>query len=324
MEKIKKHDNLILLIVITIFSAVAVFSVRLRTGDEIWNFANIYKMVNGYQIYKDANVIITPIFFIIGEIAFKTIGANYFIFRILDSLIYSTMILIIYNILKQLKIRKRNALLYTLIIHYIMYTIVHGGANYNVLAILFVLLGIYITLKYNNTKKFTILNGIIIYLIIFTKQNIGVYYLIGTILMRIFKQKGYENLYKRHNMARNNNINTIYTNICNILAKWEPNRLYKLCIFRNRRIWNKKHKNRSSKYINTNCSNCHNYLQYNNIQKNSKQRAKTKYNNIFMYRNTNVTYSISNYKYISYNDWNIATCNRTIIFNRCSNKRIFK
>lgn len=191
MEKIKKHDNLILWGAVTLFSAIAIFSVRLGTGDEIWNFANIYKMVNGYQIYKDANVIITPVFFIIGEIAFKILGANYFIFRLLDSLIYSTMILIVYNILKQLKIRKSNALLYTLIIHYFMYTIVHGGANYNILAIMLVLLGIYITIKYNNTKRFAILNGIIIYLIIFTKQNIGVYYLLGTILMRIFNKKRY-------------------------------------------------------------------------------------------------------------------------------------
>lgn len=191
MEKIKKHDNLILWGAVTLFSAIAIFSVCLGTGDEIWNFANIYKMVNGYQIYKDANVIITPVFFIIGEIAFKILGANYFIFRLLDSLIYSTMILIVYNILKQLKIRKSNALLYTLIIHYFMYTIVHGGANYNILAIMLALLGIYITIKYNNTKRFAILNGIIIYLIIFTKQNIGVYYLLGTILMRIFNKKRY-------------------------------------------------------------------------------------------------------------------------------------
>lgn len=260
MEKIKKHDNLILWLAITIFTAIAIFWIRLRVGDEMWNFANIYKMVNGYQIYKDANVIITPIFFIIGKIAFKILGANYFIFRILDSLIYSTMILIVYNILKQLKIRKSNALLYTLIIHYFMYTVVHGGANYNILAIMFVLLGIYITLKYNNTKRFTILNGIVIYLIIFTKQNIGVYYLIGTIIMRFFYKTRHEKLHKKHNIAISNSISTINSNICNICTKWKPNRLYKLCIFGNRRIWNKKHKNRGIKYINTNCSNCHNYL----------------------------------------------------------------
>lgn len=265
MEKIKKHDNLILWVAITIFSAIAIFAVRLRTGDEIWNFANIYKMVNGYQIYKDANVIITPIFFIIGEIFFKILGSNYFVFRLLDILIYSTMILIVYNILKQLKIRKRNALFYTLIIHYFMYTIVHGGANYNVLAIMFVLLGIYITLKYNNTKRFIILNGIIIYLIIFTKQNIGAYYLIGTILMRILKPKRYEKLYKKHNVARSNSISTIYPYVYNICIKWKLNRLYKLCIFRNRRIWNKKHKNGNSKYIILNFSNCSNCLQHDHI-----------------------------------------------------------
>lgn len=243
MEKIKKHDNLILWVAIIIFSSLVIFSKYLNASDETWNFANIYKMVNGYQIYKDANVIITPIFFIIGQIAFKILGANYFVFRILGSLIYSIMILIIYNILKELKIRKANALLYTLIMNYLIYKILDAGANYNILAIMFVLLGIYITLKYNNTKRLTILNGIIIYLIIFTKQNIGVYYLIGTILMRIFKSKRYENLYKRHNMSNCNNISTIYSNIINICTKWKSNRFYQLCIFRNRRIWDKKYSN---------------------------------------------------------------------------------
>ena len=174
MKKIKKHDNLLLWIGIAIFSAIMIFRVELQVGDELWNFQNIYKMVNGYLVYKQANVIITPIFFWMGEILFKILGANYFVYRLFDVCIYSTMILMVYHILKQLKIEKRKALIYTLIIHYFIHTIVTGGANYNTLAITFVLLGIYISLKYGFTKRFTILNGIMMYIIIFTKQNIGI------------------------------------------------------------------------------------------------------------------------------------------------------
>ena len=63
MEKIKKYDNLLVWIGIAIFSAVIIFQVPVSAEDELWNFQNIYKMVNGYTIYQDANVIITPIFF---------------------------------------------------------------------------------------------------------------------------------------------------------------------------------------------------------------------------------------------------------------------
>lgn len=190
MKKIKKCDNLFLWIGAAIFSVFMIFRIEISAGDELWNFQNIYKMVNGYLIYKDANVIITPIFFWLGEIILKTFGANYLIYRLLGVCIYSTMILIIYNIFKQIKIEKRNALLYTLIIHYCIYLCMTGGANYNILAITFVLWGIYISLKYHHrTNRFIILNGIILYLTIFTKQNIGVYYLIATILMQLFTQK---------------------------------------------------------------------------------------------------------------------------------------
>ncbi len=196
MKTIKKHDNLLLWIGIAIFSVLTIFQIGISSGDELWNFQNIYKMVNGFKIYQDANVIITPIFFWIGEIILTILGANYFIYRLLDVGIYSTMILIIYNIYKQIKIPKRNALLYTLIINYFIYLCITGGANYNILAITFVLLGIYIFLKYQNNKnRFAILNGMVIYFVLFTKQNIGVYYVIGTIITQLILEKRNKKLY---------------------------------------------------------------------------------------------------------------------------------
>ena len=63
-------------------------------------------MVNGYQIYTDANVIITPIFFWIGFVLFKGFGANIFIFRLFDVFVYTIVAFLVYKILKQLKIEK--------------------------------------------------------------------------------------------------------------------------------------------------------------------------------------------------------------------------
>lgn len=183
-EKIKKYDNLILSIILALTSIIIAFSIETYATDELWNFQNVYKMVNGYTIYKDANVIITPIFFIIGKFILQIFGANIFIFRIYNIIIYASLILVIYSIFKALKLEKREAFMYTIITHYFFYKLIECGANYNILALVFVLIGIYISLKYLKQEKFNIINGILIYLIIFTKQNIGAYYLIGTIVLQ--------------------------------------------------------------------------------------------------------------------------------------------
>ncbi len=185
LEKIKKHDNFIVCIFFIIVNIIFVHSQLLTVGDELWNFQNVYKMINGYQIYKDANVIITPIFFIIAKIILQIFGSNILVFRIYHIAIFSIMILLIYQIFKTLNITKRMAFLYTLSLYYVILELIQSGANYNILAELFALVGILIFVKCFGEKKFNILNAIIIYMVLFTKQNIGVYYFIASTILQI-------------------------------------------------------------------------------------------------------------------------------------------
>ena len=69
-EIIKKHDNIIILFIMLLISSSFLLAVPLDANDELWNFSNVYKMVNGYQIYEDLNVIVTPLFFYLGKINF--------------------------------------------------------------------------------------------------------------------------------------------------------------------------------------------------------------------------------------------------------------
>lgn len=184
MKKIEKKE-ILLILGIAISASIMVFQIPLAAGDEIWNFQNIYKMVNGYQIYTDANVIITPIFFWIGFWLFKIFGANILIFRIFDILVYTILVFCVYQILKRLNIEKTKAIIYTLIFHYFSYELVTGGASYNTLAVLFVLIGTYFSLKEMTSNQFCILNGILMYVIFFTKQNIGAYYVLASIIIQI-------------------------------------------------------------------------------------------------------------------------------------------
>ena len=50
--------------------------------DELWNFSNCYKMFEGYKIYRDLNVIITPLFFYTAQVFFKLFGATILSFKI--------------------------------------------------------------------------------------------------------------------------------------------------------------------------------------------------------------------------------------------------
>ena len=80
INKIKEKDIDVILMLIYIISLITV-QCALEVSDEMWNFANVFKMANGYKIYVDLNVIVTPIFFFVGQILLSVLGKNYFIFR---------------------------------------------------------------------------------------------------------------------------------------------------------------------------------------------------------------------------------------------------
>lgn len=186
-EFVKKHDVLCVIILLVIIIAAITCRIELiLDADEIWDFQNIYKMYNGYEIYKDVNVIITPLFFKIGELLFKILGANLFVYRVYNVLINTIIYIYIYAIFKELKFSKRKSIIYVFTILLACKQTITSSANYNSLAILFFIIGIYLNLKSN---KNWIIHGIIIFLIFMSKQNIGIYYILGMLLKLILVKK---------------------------------------------------------------------------------------------------------------------------------------
>lgn len=197
-SKIEFFQDLLIKFFIILITFSFIFLIVLTPNDELWNFQNIYKMFNNFTIYKDANVIITPIFFYIGNLLFHIFSANYIVFRIYNILIYSLIFFIIYKIFKNLKAAKNLNILYITLIFLMIFQVIVAGANYNALAILFCLIGLnlYISKKSNN-----FLQGILIFLIFFTKQNIGIYYAITILLYELhlenFSKKYILNQFKK-------------------------------------------------------------------------------------------------------------------------------
>lgn len=192
---ISKYDEIILVIISFIIYGYTLY-VNLIIGDELWNFNNVYKMYNGYKIYVDANVITTPLFHIIGLGLFKILGANFFIFRIYNILMWTFLTLGIYKIYKALNISKIYSILFTEIIFGILMLAAQGMANYNTLAMIFVIYGILVILKKDkySKEKYILYESILIILIFLSKQNIGIYYIIGYIIYAILKKEKKETL----------------------------------------------------------------------------------------------------------------------------------
>ncbi|NLC87762.1 MAG: hypothetical protein GX682_03180 [Clostridiaceae bacterium] len=189
IEFIRKHDNIFMFIILFLITSSYVFCIKLEANDQLWNFSNIYKMTNGYTIYKDLNVIITPLYFFIGKIAFSLFESNYLVYSIYQNfIIYLLLFFSIYQLMKKMKIRKINSALYTMIISVIMITIM-PEASYNILAILFSIIGIIHLLSSKNRYIDNMIQGVIYFLIFMTKQNTGVLYILGSILAQILIQK---------------------------------------------------------------------------------------------------------------------------------------
>lgn len=191
LDKIKKQfikNETILVFILIIFAVSAfAFNIGLGSNDELWNFSNIYKMTNGKTIYKELNVIITPLFFYIGKIIFEFLGSNYLVFRIYNVIICTIFYMLIYTIYKTLGIKGKRNILYLILAYILTFRRIASGANYNILAIDMILIGILCILK----GKKDWIQGAIIFLIFMTKQNVGIYYAIGYIVYKFIENKDF-------------------------------------------------------------------------------------------------------------------------------------
>ena len=155
-------------------------------------------MFQGENIYKDVNIISTPLLYYIGLAFLKILGPGLISFRIYNVVINMLIAITIYRIFINLKIEKIHAILYMMIIEIIVLTeVAIYGATYNLLAIMFSLIGINLCINKSQNKYYCIKQGIIIFLILLSKQNIGCYYIIAYIIMELMlNKKGYTYIIK--------------------------------------------------------------------------------------------------------------------------------
>ena len=204
MEKLKKNvikydEPFFILLFFVIIFGINMY-LETEPTDEVWNFQNIYKMYNGYKIYVDANVITTPLFHCIGVIFLKLFGANFFIFKLYGVVINTMIIFGIYKIQKSLGISKILSLFFSIILFLAQINIYHNTVNYNNLCLMFATYGLLVIINRNqiSNNKFVLIEAIITYLIILTKQNVGMIYLSFIIIYNLLfdKKDKWKNIFK--------------------------------------------------------------------------------------------------------------------------------
>ncbi len=202
LKKIKeyflKHDIQFIIGIILLIVIGRNLHINLVPQDELWNFNNIYKMINGYKMYTEINFIIPPLFPVIGYIILKLFGTNIFIFRILNIIITTILIFLIYMLFRKLCKNKFRALFYFLIVSSRVIVVCAAGANYNTLAIALVLLGTYLNIKWiEKEEQHNILQAVIMFLISMTKHNIGMYYIIGIVIGQLITKRKIKDIIKQ-------------------------------------------------------------------------------------------------------------------------------
>lgn len=190
IQKVVNSEYILIFVILSLIASIYLFDIPLVVNDELWNFSNMYKMTKGFEIYQDLNVIITPLFFYIGSFFLKFFGNNYLIYRLYNRYIINVLLfLMVYKIFRKLEVEKWNAIIYTTVSMLLMMPIIAIG-GYGILATVICLIGIEIEIKgSNNLWINSILQGLCTFLIFMTKQNIGVFYLLGLLCFKIMQHK---------------------------------------------------------------------------------------------------------------------------------------
>lgn len=192
----KKIINILIEILLFLFILAIMLGLILKNPiynlDEIWNYNFAHEIVRGLIPYKDINMVITPLFPYLIAGLLKIFGDELIVFRVIEALLMTSIFFITYKILNKIQGKKLYSIISVLLIIELYKDYI--ALDYNFLCLFFVLIIILIEInqidKNNNDtilnkktdKKIEILIGVLAALTICTKQTIGIFISLGSII----------------------------------------------------------------------------------------------------------------------------------------------
>ena len=159
MKEILKNKKIILMF-ISFFIAIFIFNFfRPVDMDLIWNYGFSKNVSDGLIMYKDFNMVITPLYPMITGLLMKIFSTNIIIFYIINTFYALLTLIVVYKLDKKI------------IFPFFIYFLFNTAPGYNTLSVFYVFLLIY--LEKNNKSDYLI--GLVISLSFLTKSSIGIF-----------------------------------------------------------------------------------------------------------------------------------------------------
>lgn len=162
-------------ILVFIISLVFGYIFNYVNFDEVWIYGFSRNISKGMVIYRDFNVVTTPLYYFIVSVLIKIFGNYMIVMGAFNAFIVSTIIMMLFKIIKW-----KVFIIFPLIL-------IYPANGYNLFSLFFLILILYLL---NNKKNNDILIAYIIGLLFITKQSIGLYLLIPYLFYSKNKFKG--------------------------------------------------------------------------------------------------------------------------------------
>ena len=119
MKNKKIINEIVLFTLIAIYFASNIILREVSNLDELWNYNFASNISNGLIPYRDFNMVVTPLLSLIGGAFLYLFGKELIVIRILNILLSTSIIFVMYKIMKELKIKNYISLLLLAILSYI-------------------------------------------------------------------------------------------------------------------------------------------------------------------------------------------------------------
>lgn len=165
----KQYKCIILFIMSSLICFIYNFLLCPIDIDELYNYGFGYNIANGSIIYKDFNMVITPLYPILTAIFIKIFGSYLYSMHIINSLLFGISATFLY---KQLGFK--SVIIFSLLLF-------GSKPGYNFLTLVIMIILLY----FNNNQKIKekdIILGIITGLLLLTKQSIGIFIFIPLLI----------------------------------------------------------------------------------------------------------------------------------------------
>ena len=196
----EKILNIIILIIIFIFTLSIIIIKPFGDLDELWNYNFARNVASGLVPYKDFNMVPMPLLPLLCGFILKITVDQLFIMKLIAAIVSGLILFLIYKIFKILTINSKLLIIFVALIGYLYHDIL--CIDYNWMSLLFVLCIVYIELKqYKTNKKMLTVNpkidiliGLLAGLTFMLKQTSGFLICIAAVGNKLIDVKSKEDL----------------------------------------------------------------------------------------------------------------------------------